>query len=281
MAVSLLDALLRNESGGRNIANVNQGTSSGQAQGFFQITTGTWREFAKQAGIDLNRYPTPMKAADGSPVPWEIQSRVAGIIPLKRWDKSTIAAMQATGKPVNPDLTLGENLVNNGENIATTPDMVTASGAARHPQNPQVGKGGYVAPGTPAAAATPAVAADTPPDALVPDNAGDYALSQMLEQNNPFSKLATTLSSSVAGGGSGAESGLAAQANTPITPAPEFAKVTPDPATLAPVGLPTDTPQAAAESGLGQLFKLADSIGQAAALNTDAAGMPIRRRTYG
>ena len=270
MAVSLLDALLRNESGGRNVPNVNQGTSSGQAQGYFQITEGTWKDFGG------DKYaPNPLKAT------YAQQAEIASKIPLKRWDKSTIAAMQATGKRVNPDLTLGENLVNNGENIATTPDMVTASGAARHPQNPQVGKGGYVAPGTPAAAATPVAAADTPSDALLPDNAGDYALANMLEQNNPFSKLATTLSSSVRGGGSGAESGLAAQANTPITPAPEFAKVTPDPATLAPVGLPTDTPQAAAESGLGQLFKLADNIGQAAALNTDAAGMPIRRRTYG
>jgi hypothetical protein len=270
MAVSLLDALLRNESGGRNVPNVNQGTSSGQAQGYFQITEGTWKDFGGDKFA-----PNPLKAS------YAQQAEIASKIPLKRWDKSTIAAMQATGKKIDPDLTLGENLVANGENIATTPDMVTAGGAARHPQNPQVGKGGYVAPGTPAAAATAAVAADTPPTALVPDNAGDYALSQMLEQNNPFSKLATTLSSSVRGGGSGAESGLVDQANTPITPAPEFAKATPEPAMLAPVGLPTDTPEAAAESGLGQLFKLADNIGQAAALNTDAAGMPIRRRTYG
>jgi hypothetical protein len=148
---SLLGALFQNESGGRNIANTTRGTSSGQAQGYFQITTGTWQEFAKQAGIDLNRYPTPMKAADGSPVPYEVQAKVAGIIPLKRWDESTIAAMQATGKKVDPNLTLGENLIANGENIATTPDMTTSSGAARHPQNPQVGK--------PDAAATPAAAA--------------------------------------------------------------------------------------------------------------------------
>jgi len=271
MAVSLLDALLRNESGGRNVPNVNQDTSSGQAQGYFQITEGTWKDFGG------DKYaPNPLKAT------YAQQAEIASKIPLKRWDKSTIAAMQATGKKVDPDLTLGENLVNNGENIATTPDMVTSGGAARHPQNPQVGKGGYVAPGTPAAAAaTPVADAEVPPAALVPDNAGDYALANMLEQNNPFSKLATTLSSSVRGGGSGAESGLVDQANAPITPAPEFAKATPDPATLAPVGLPTDTPEAAAESGLGQLFKLADNIGQAAALNTDAAGMPIRRRTYG
>src|SRR6185503_9794639 len=96
---TILGAMIRNESGGRNIPNVHQGTSSGQAQGYVQITTGTWRDFAPRAGVDLAKYPTPMKAADGSPVPWEIQSKVAGIIPLKRWDESTIAKMRATGKP--------------------------------------------------------------------------------------------------------------------------------------------------------------------------------------
>jgi len=40
-SASLRGALIRNESGGRNIPNVHQGTSSGQAQGYFQITEGT------------------------------------------------------------------------------------------------------------------------------------------------------------------------------------------------------------------------------------------------
>src|SRR5580700_9067615 len=34
------------ESGNRNIPNTTEGTSSGQAQGYFQITTGTWNDFA-------------------------------------------------------------------------------------------------------------------------------------------------------------------------------------------------------------------------------------------
>lgn len=112
---TLLQALLRNESGGRNIPNVHEGTSSGQAQGYFQITTGTWKDFAPQAGIDLRQYPTPMTAADGTPVPYEVQAKVASTIPLKRWDESTVAKMRATGIPINPNATLGENLSGAGE----------------------------------------------------------------------------------------------------------------------------------------------------------------------
>ena len=98
----LLDALLRNESGGRNIANTDEGTSSGQAQGHFQITTGTWRDFGG------GKYaPTPLGAT------YEQQADIASKIPLKRWDPSTIAAMRATGLPVNPNQTLGQNLGGN------------------------------------------------------------------------------------------------------------------------------------------------------------------------
>jgi hypothetical protein len=59
------------ESGGRNIPNATQGTSSGQAQGFEQITTGTWNQFAPSSGVDLHRYPTPISA------PPEVQLQVA------------------------------------------------------------------------------------------------------------------------------------------------------------------------------------------------------------
>jgi hypothetical protein len=106
----LLDALFRNESGGRNIANTTQGTSSGQAQGYFQITTGTWNEFGGQQYA-----PDPLHAT------YEQQAAVASKIPLKRWDESTVALMRSTGKPIDPNRTLGENLAANGESIAGTP----------------------------------------------------------------------------------------------------------------------------------------------------------------
>ena len=105
---SLLQALLRNESGGRNVPNVHEGTSSGQAQGYFQITTGTWKDFGGEKYA-----PNPLKAS------YQQQADIASRIPLKRWDKSTLRAMQATGKPIDPSLTLGQNLAIHGENFGS------------------------------------------------------------------------------------------------------------------------------------------------------------------
>ena len=104
---TLLQALLRNESGGRNVPNVHQGTSSGQAQGYFQITTGTWDEFG---GRKYAR--NPLQAT------YEQQADIASRIPLRRWDPTTIARMRATGRGIDPRLTLGENLAMNGESFA-------------------------------------------------------------------------------------------------------------------------------------------------------------------
>jgi hypothetical protein len=106
MGRTLLQALLRNESGGRNIPNVHQGTSSGQAQGYFQITTGTWDEFGGRQYA-----PDPLHAT------YAQQAAVASRIPLKRWDPSTIAMMRATGRPIDPNRTLGENLTASGESF--------------------------------------------------------------------------------------------------------------------------------------------------------------------
>lgn len=101
----ILGALLGNESGGRNIPNVHQGTDSGQAQGYFQITTGTWDDFGGKKYA-----PNPLQAT------YEQQAEIASKIPLKRWDKSTLAAMSRVGK-INPNLTLGENLAMHGESF--------------------------------------------------------------------------------------------------------------------------------------------------------------------
>jgi hypothetical protein len=105
---SLLSALLANESGGgQNIANTHEGTSSGQAQGYFQITTGTWDEFGGQQYAS-----NPLNAT------YAQQAAIASKIPLSRWDSSTVARMRATGFPVNPHETLGQNLASNGESFS-------------------------------------------------------------------------------------------------------------------------------------------------------------------
>lgn len=118
---TLLGALLRNESGGRNIANTHQGTSSGQAQGYFQITTGTWNDFGGRKYA-----PTPLGATPQQQ--WDIAQR----IPLKRWDTSTLRAMRATGKAIDPNRTLGENASMHNENFDTSavasPKLTSAGG---------------------------------------------------------------------------------------------------------------------------------------------------------
>jgi len=96
------------ESGGRNIPNTTQGTSSCQAQGYDQITTGTWREFAPASGIDLSKYPTALSA------PKQVQRQVASSIPLERWDPKTLNGLKAAGFSVQPNLTLGQNIAVNG-----------------------------------------------------------------------------------------------------------------------------------------------------------------------
>lgn len=81
-----LDAVMRFESGGRNIHqnvvppgggyNPSTGTVTphSSAQGYFQITNTTWRGNAARAGVDLSQYPTAMTA------PYDVQRKVAGAL---------------------------------------------------------------------------------------------------------------------------------------------------------------------------------------------------------
>jgi hypothetical protein len=134
---TLLGALLRNESGGRNIPNVHQGTSSGQAQGYFQITTGTWNEFGG------NKYaPTPLQAS------YAQQAEIASKIPLRRWDKSTLAAMSGTGRPIDPNRTLGENLSMSGEGFGAGPQDHAASVSSPQAATDAAGPGQKPSTGT-------------------------------------------------------------------------------------------------------------------------------------
>lgn len=107
----VLRALFKNESGGSLTVENPQGTTSGHAQGAFQITTGTWHEFAGRAGIDLADYP------DAKSAPYAVQAQMANVIPLKRWDHTTLEAMERAGGKLDPSKTLGENLRANGEGL--------------------------------------------------------------------------------------------------------------------------------------------------------------------
>ena len=98
-----LQALQHFESGGRNINNTTQGTSSGQAQGFNQITTGTWDEFGGR------KYASNPQAATE-----EQQNAVAMQIPLKRWAPETLAYLEKQGFKLDRNATLAQNIAANG-----------------------------------------------------------------------------------------------------------------------------------------------------------------------
>jgi hypothetical protein len=102
--MNLATALKTFESGGRNIPNTDATTSSGQAQGYYQITTGTWRDFAPKAGVSLVDYPTPLDA------PADVQAKVAGTIPLARWAPETLAKLRSMGFILVPNASLASNI---------------------------------------------------------------------------------------------------------------------------------------------------------------------------
>jgi hypothetical protein len=246
--MALLEALLQNESGGRNIANVHQGTSSGQAQGYFQITTGTWDEFGGRQFA-----PTPMQATK------EQQAIIAAKIPLKRWDESTVAKMRATGRPIDVNKTLGENLSMNGENIAGF--------------NPRV-SGPVEAAGGGAGSDVGATQLFTPLDDSIfaPSEEAGY-----IQPQAHRSLLADDLASSVGGRASGGVGSPPTDAIEPSGPLMfDFAKATPEAAPAMPE--PDVTDQA---SSLADLFKVKDIGGARPDPRTGAPLIPRHRRTYG
>jgi len=124
---SFLGTLIGAESGGRNIPNVTQGTTSGPAQGYLQITTGTWREFGAKAGIDLSRYPNALSA------PPEVQAKVGAAIPMVRWAPETLNKLQAAGFHISPNATLEENVKTNGGDMSQIADAIAESARNKQP----------------------------------------------------------------------------------------------------------------------------------------------------
>jgi hypothetical protein len=103
-----LQALQHFESSGSNIPNVHQTTSSGQAQGYNQITTGTWKDFG---GLQF--------APDALHATKEQQDLVASKIPMRRWAPETLTYLKQQGFNVDPNKTLGENIAMNGGTVPT------------------------------------------------------------------------------------------------------------------------------------------------------------------
>lgn len=234
--MGLLDALLANESGGRNVANVDQGTSSGQAQGYFQITTGTWNDFGGQ------RYaPNPLAAS------YDQQADIASRIPLRRWDESTVAKMRATGLPVDPNRTLGENLAMNGESFASR------------------GGGSDGSPGSPSGTATASVSPMSPRDRGDPMQAladafamRDSLAAQETQTQQPKSLLADTMAQAVNPSGTGGIVPDATDQETAMVPYSESLAPSAVPETPAPAEAMPQTDAAPTTGGLADLFDVKD-----------------------
>jgi hypothetical protein len=89
---SQLDVIAHVETGNRNIpqrihdVNTDRGTPAG---GNFQFIQPTWNRQAPKAGVDLNKYPTPMSA------PPAVQAQVAAVTPIREWGPNTVTALKA------------------------------------------------------------------------------------------------------------------------------------------------------------------------------------------
>lgn len=77
-------------------------TDSGPSQGINQITTDTWKEFARKAGVDTAQYPNAKSA------PVTVQNQVAAVIPLGRWGGNTVKAIEAVYGPLDHSKPFGE-----------------------------------------------------------------------------------------------------------------------------------------------------------------------------
>jgi hypothetical protein len=105
-AGTFMDALAQIESTNRNIhSSVDPdppGFPGGNSQGYFQINTPTWRDFAPRAGVDLSQYPNAMSA------PRDIQALVAAQIPLSRFGGRTRAMLRGRFGGLSDSDTIGQ-----------------------------------------------------------------------------------------------------------------------------------------------------------------------------
>ena len=84
---SFMDSVADIESGNKDIYSATDKDyprePNSRSQGFFQIDTPTWQQFAAKAGVDITKYPTALGT------PREIQQKVAETIPLSRFGERT------------------------------------------------------------------------------------------------------------------------------------------------------------------------------------------------
>lgn len=155
---SILGTIMQIESGGKNVPqqidDINM-RNGDPAQGFYQITGGTWNEFGGGK--------TGSKSALDAPYATQLQ--IAQNIPVQRWGPATQQALRAAGYDFKPGETLGQMLTRYGEDPnATRPEDVggsSAGGTAQAAAGPQpwAPPASLLAPPTTAASASAAAGA--------------------------------------------------------------------------------------------------------------------------
>ena len=89
------------ESRNRNVRQDING-KTGPGSGLLQIEDPTWRQYAPQLGVNLNKYPTAMSA------PPQVQLAVGRIIPINQWAANTRNDVYRAFPWATPNMTLGQ-----------------------------------------------------------------------------------------------------------------------------------------------------------------------------
>ena len=102
---AFIGALVKAESNGQNIYSRTDPDVSGpntRSQGYAQINTPTWLDFAAKAGVDTKKYANAMSA------PYDVQIQVASVIPVTRFGPRTRAILHAQFGQFDDHTTVGE-----------------------------------------------------------------------------------------------------------------------------------------------------------------------------
>ena len=168
----MFDALAQIESGDANIVSRVDKDSQGRtlaqggnpdeiSQGHYQINPDTWRRYAKQAGVDPNQFPNPMKA------PKEVQAQVASVIPLSAFGPRTQKLLRDQFGDLDTSKTIGA-LAGARAAPAAAPGQAAAPPKAAPGQAPAPKASGIqVAPEPPLATTAPNQTAQGPEEGTV------------------------------------------------------------------------------------------------------------------
>ena len=218
---SFLGTLAHIESGDQNIVSQtdkdNKGLTLAQggnpaeiSQGHFQIQTATWKDFAPQAGVDVNKYPNAMSA------PREVQAQVAAAIPFARFGPRTQQMMRQRFGDIDASKTVGQ-LAGGGPRVTPAPYAAPVAVAAATPPA-TAAQPGQIDPANMAAVkqASTALLAMSEPDAAVAYGPTVRALqARGFAMNAPPTYPGHAALQALVGGGAAA---------TPVAPSPIVAR---------------------------------------------------------